>query len=461
MPVHVHPLLKEINELFERQGKKLYLVGGAVRDMLRGKKNHDWDLATDATPAEVGEIFAGGRGPPLGRVVPTGVKHGTVTVFYRGESMEITTFRTEASYSDGRRPDSVSYAATIKEDLARRDFTMNAIALSLPGGQAVDPFGGGADIKAGIIRCVGDALERFSEDGLRPLRAARFAAQLGFALDAGTLAAIPGALDVCAKVSPERVREELDKILLSDRPSRAFLIMEETGLLQLFLGELAACRGVEQKGYHEFDVLDHSLLACDYAAKRGYPLRILMAALLHDIGKPAVREKDPASGIWTFYRHEEVSQAQARELMRRLRYSNAATDSVCHLVKEHMFHYTADWSDAAVRRFVARVGEANLDDLYCLRRADSYAAAAKETPPGFLLDLAQRAARVLEKSRALSLKDLAVSGNDLMGIGIKGGKTMGLILNELLEAVINDPEQNTQERLLAIAGNIARKLEAG
>jgi tRNA nucleotidyltransferase/poly(A) polymerase len=452
--MHIHPLLKEIAALFAARGREVCLVGGAVRDMFRGRAAQDWDLATDAPPEEVIAIFREAR--PRGKVIPTGIKHGTVTAIYRGRSIEITTYRTETAYSDGRRPDSVRYAAGIEEDLSRRDFSMNAIALRLPGGEAADPFGGQADIKSGLIRCVGNAAERFSEDGLRPLRAVRFAAQLDFDLEKNTLAAIPDSLSVCAKVSPERVRDEIDKIIASPRPARAFLLMEKTGLLKLFLPELASCRGVEQKGLHHFDVLDHSLFACDYAARGGYPPETRLAALLHDIGKPLTRAMDD-DGIWTFYRHEAESERIARNILTRLRCPNALIDAVCHLVKQHMFHYTGDWTDAAVRRFIVRVGESNLENLYRLRMADSWAMAQTEPAPECILPLAERVDRVLAQSRALSLKDLAVSGRDLAENGIKPGKTMGIILQELLETVLDDPEQNTREKLLEIAGNINRR----
>ena len=427
-------------------------MGGAVRDMLMGKKIHDWDLAASALPDEVTAIVrkAGGK------VIPTGIKHGTVTVLYKNTSAEVTTFRTESDYTDGRRPDTVSYASTIQEDLSRRDFTMNAIALNLPDGKIVDPFGGEADIKAKIIRCVGNANDRFGEDGLRPLRAVRFAAQLGFKIDENTLSAIPKVLSVCAKVSWERVRDELDKILASYQPSIAFRLMEQTGLLELFLSELSACRNIDQKGFHEFDVLDHSLLACDYAACKNYSHEIRLAALLHDIGKPSVK-KMGEKGVWTFYRHEEKSKFIAQKLMRRLRYSNAVIEKTCHLIKEHMFIYTPDWSNSAVRRFIARVGEPNLDDIYNLRRADVFGFAGKEQNQNYktqscsLFQLIERVDKTLEEGRAFSIKDLAVTGKDLMEIGIPAGKTLGIILKELLETVLDDPEQNTKEKLLTIA----------
>jgi len=452
--ITIHPVLKDVAALFDARGREVCLVGGAVRDMLRGKKAKDWDLATDAPPEEVTDIFRNAK--PRGKVIPTGIKHGTVTVIYKGHNMEVTTYRTEAGYTDGRRPDKVLYASNIEEDLSRRDFTMNAVALRLPNGKKIDPFGGEKDIKAGIIRCVGDPAARFAEDGLRPLRAVRFAAQLSCALDPQTLSAIPGALETCAKVSAERVRDEIEKIILSDKPSRAFLLMEQTGLLNLFLPELAVCRGIEQKGFHRFDVLEHSLLACDYAAEKQYTLEVRLAALLHDIGKVPTRKLDE-SGIWTFYQHENESKKMAHNIMTRLRWPNAIIDSVCHLIKEHMFHYTDDWSDAAVRRFIARVGGENLSMVYRLRRADAYATAVVEPGPDFLLPLADRVEKILEEKQAFSLKDLAVNGNDLIDVGIPPGKTIGIILGELLETVLDDPSQNNRETLLVIAERIRDK----
>jgi tRNA nucleotidyltransferase/poly(A) polymerase len=441
----IHPILKEVAGIFNRGGKQVFLVGGAVRDIMRGKKAHDWDLATDARPEEVIALFR--------KVIPTGIRHGTVTILYRGNTLEATTFRAESGYTDGRRPDRVEYAAAIEEDLSRRDFTMNAMALELPGGRLVDPFGGAEDVRRRIIRCVGKAEERFNEDGLRPLRALRFASQLGFTVDGAALGAIPGALETTAKVSPERVRDELDKILASPRPSAALRLMEQTGLLTLLLPDLAACRGVEQKGYHRFDVLDHSLLACDYAAANGFPLQIALAALFHDIGKPPARKlKD---GVWTFYNHERESARLAGNILRAYRYPNAMILAVVHLIGEHMFCYDDTWTDAAVRRFVIRAGEENLEDLYALRRCDSFGAAGIAPPPALLLPLMRRVEAVLAQSRAFSLKDLAVSGKDLMETGVKPGPGMGIILNELLETVVDDPALNTKEKLLEIAANYA------
>jgi tRNA nucleotidyltransferase/poly(A) polymerase len=354
----------------------------------------------------------------------------------------------------------VEFGVSLEEDLSRRDFTMNAIAYKLPLGPLIDPFGGKEDIGAGLIRCVGKAEERFAEDGLRPLRAARFVSQLDFSLDEAALKAIPGALGLCAKVAAERVRDEIDKIIASPLPSAAFLVMEKTGLLKLILPELAECRGIEQKGFHRFDVLDHSLLACDYGARENYPQALRMAALFHDLGKKAVR-KLGEDGAWTFYRHERESSRLTRSLMLRLRWPTATADHVCHLIEEHMFHYTDDWSDGAVRRFIIRAGEAYLGDLYKLRMADAYATAKQEPDPSSLLPLMRRVETILSVRKALSLKDLAVSGDDLKAAGVQPGKTMGIILGELLEAVIDDPELNTREKLLEIAGKFNERYKSG
>ena len=444
---HIHPAVLEVANIFIHHKKAIYLVGGAVRDIVRGKPAKDWDLATNATPEEVQGMFR--------RVIPTGIKHGTVTIVYKGLSIETTTFRTEASYSDGRRPDRISFANSIEEDLSRRDFTMNALALELPSLRLVDPYKGQEDIRNRIIRCVGNAEERFAEDGLRPLRALRFATQLQFTLDSPTLEAIPSALPITAKVAMERVRDELDKILGSEKPSIAFRLMEKTGMLDLLFPELQNCRGVDQKGFHQFDVLDHLLRSCDAAPKEKKHVRL--AALFHDIGKPVVRAKDDL-GIWTFYHHEDVSEKIARSIMVRFKYPNTTIDQVCHLIAVHMFHYDDCWTDSAVRRFIVKVGETALEDLLDLRRADTWGTTGREPPPDLNQTLQERIKLVLAKDRALSIKDLALNGEDLAQLGIPRGPLMGRILKELLEAVLDDPEQNTKETLSSIAIKLYEKL---
>ena len=447
--ISIHPLLKEIASIFIRQNKQVFLVGGAVRDMFRGKDAQDWDIATDALPEEVISMFS--------KVILTGIKHGTVTIRYKKLSLEITTFRTESDYQDGRRPERVNYTTNIETDLSRRDFTMNAIALSLPDGQKIDPFGGTSDIEKKIIRCVGNPLERFGEDGLRPLRAVRFASQLGFNIEENTLSAIFPSLNITAKVAVERIRDELDKVIASPKPSTAFLLMEKTGMLELLLPELFKCRNVEQKGFHIFDVLDHSFWACDYSARENWNQIVRLASLFHDIGKVDTKAIDSNSGVCTFYQHEKVSSELTKNILLRFRYSNEIIEKVTHLIKEHMFHYEENWTSAAVRRFIIRVGEQNLPDLYRLRMADAFATSGKDIPKNYLLPLIKRVDEICSGEKAFSLKDLKVNGDDLMKIGVKRGPYLGIILKELFETVIDDPSLNTKEKLLEIAGNLNQR----
>ncbi len=439
----IPPDLKDFARVLVDAGFRCYIVGGAVRDGLLGRPVSDYDAATDAPPEEVRRLFR--------RVIPTGIQHGTVTVLWKGRSIETTTFRREAGYSDGRRPDKVEFGASLDEDLERRDFTINAMALEPLSGALVDPHDGRGDLARRLVRAVGDAAERFDEDGLRPLRAIRFASQLGFEIEAATLAAIPAALPRFSGVSAERLRVELEKILLSAEPSRGLRLMERTGMLAVALPELAACRGVEQKGFHRFDVLDHLLASVD-AAPRVLVLRL--AALLHDLGKPATRAEGP-DGVASFHRHEEVSARQAAELLRRLRFPNAVQDEVVHLVRQHMFFYEDGWTDAAVRRFLARVGPANVESLFALRLADAAGTTGAPVDPRSLDPLRRRIERVIAAEEALGLKDLAIGGAELAAIGVPKGPVMGRLLAELLETVLDDPEQNTEERLL----DIARKLK--
>jgi tRNA nucleotidyltransferase (CCA-adding enzyme) len=438
-------IAKDFGAVLLGAGHKAYLVGGATRDMIMGRPASDLDVATDALPSEVIKLYR--------RVVPTGIEHGTVTVLFQGQSIETTTFREESGFTDSRHPDRVSFGKNILADLSRRDFTMNAIACDLADGRLLDPEGGRADIGQGLIRAIGDPLERFAEDGLRPLRAARFAAQLGFRIDGPTKEAIGQRLDHASKVSMERVRDELCKLLMSGQPSLGLIAMEETGLLALFLPELARCRGVSQEGgYHDFDVLGHLYSSVDGAERR---LEIRLAALFHDTGKALTRSLNP-DGSASFHGHERESARIAEEVMTRLRFPLAQTKKVRHLVAEHMFHYTEDWGDAAVRRFVARVGVGELEDLYNLRAADQYGMRGRRPDFDSVAALRERVDSVGAKDAALGVRDLAVGGNDLAAIGVPKGPLMGSILSELLEAVMDDPGLNERERLLDIAGKILK-----
>ncbi|MCR5724560.1 MAG: HD domain-containing protein [Treponema sp.] len=459
--------LKKMNAIFLQNGFEAYLVGGAVRDMILGKTAADWDITTNATPQDVMHMFH--------KVIPTGIAHGTVTVLFMRKQIEVTTYRTEADYSDGRHPDSISYAATIEEDLSRRDFTMNAIAANLSDGSLCDPFDGRTDIKNECIRTVGNPLERFMEDGLRPIRALRFSAQLGFTIEEATYKSIfrDDVQKKIQSISIERFRDEFDKLLASPEPSQGLHAMEETGVMKLFLPELAAGRGATQqdaRGFHEFDVLDHNIYACDGAPRDNLTVRL--AALFHDIGKTYTRtveskqltenEGGGTIEIIHFHGHEQESARMAKEILFRLKYPNAVIDKVCHLISQHMFNYEPTWSDAAVRRFIVRTGLEAMDDLFALRYADIYGMhrchiqADSETVRN-LNTLRERIRKTEQDKTALSLKDLAVNGNDLLALGIPAGKQIGLLLNELFQCVLDDPLMNTKEKLLTVAKNKAMR----
>lgn len=458
--IKIPDILKKMNEIFAQHGYKAYLVGGAVRDMLMGKEPHDWDVTTDATPEQVMSIFR--------KVIPTGIAHGTVTVHFMKNEIEVTTFRTESDYSDGRHPDKVEYTGNIEEDLGRRDFTINAIASYLGDGTITDPFHGRDDIKRKVIRTVGNPLERFSEDGLRPVRAVRFSAQLGFEIERETLKAIsePEILKKTSGISLERFRDELLKLMKAEKPSAGLKLMEDSGILDIFIPEFKKCRGCIQgdfRGYHQFDVLDHLFYACDGAPASKQNVRL--AALFHDIGKPDVKRviPTPQGDQFTFYNHEAKSQQITKEILFRLKFSNAEIANICHLVVNHMFNYTQDWTDAAVRRFLAKIHEENLEDLYDLRLADIYGMnnapvrGQDSRTIALLNELKDRISKETEKNSVLSLKQLAVNGKDLMKNGISAGKDLGFVLNQLLETVLEDPSQNEKEQLIKIALNIYKK----
>ena len=435
--------VRDLSDVFKTAGFQCHLVGGAVRDILMGRPHSDFDIATDALPDRVVTLFR--------RVIPTGIRHGTVTVLFKGMTFEVTTFRTDADYSDGRRPDAVAFQPSIFDDLARRDFTINAMAYDLLADRLNDPHDGQKDLERRLIRAIGDPAERFREDGLRPLRACRIAAQLSFAIDGPTRDAIPGALDVLRRVSAERVRDELLKTLQAPSPSRGLFLMKDTGILGVILPELLEGVGVTQGTLHCYDVFTHSLYACDAAPAPSLLLRL--AALLHDIGKPRVRAVD-AEGRPTFYEHEKVSAAMAEEILSRLKLPNAVVKDVAHLVAHHMFNYQEEWSDAAVRRLIARVGEAKVKDIIALRRADQIGMCrenARAFPEG-LAAFAARVSSVLEAGRAFTVRQMAADGNDIMTrLRLPPGPQVGIILEELLQAVLDDPSLNEREKLLQIA----------
>jgi len=444
--VNIPDEVRAICKQLKARGHEAYVVGGCVRDLLLGKEAADWDVTTDAKPEEVRRIFP--------RVIPTGIQHGTVTVLMNGNPYEVTTFRGEGAYSDGRRPDTVEFVRDITHDLARRDFTVNAIALDPDDERIVDPYEGQKDLARRVIRAVGTPLERFREDGLRVLRAARFTATLEFDLDPETEKAIAPSLDVFQKVSQERVRDEWVKAMKAKKPSRAFDVMRATGILAISCPEMMEGVGMEQNKWHAYDVWRHGMECLDGCP--GDPI-LRIAAMLHDVGKPRSRAFSDKTKDWTFYDHERIGAEIADPICQRLRFSNEERERVVHLVRNHLFHYTSEWNDATVRRFVKRIGKDRLDDLFALNEADVRAKGRDCTPDlAALAALKEHVAKVIAAGDALSLKDLAIGGRDLMTeVGMKPGPAIGRVLAALLDEVLADPAKNTREALLARARELA------
>ena len=437
-PKRVPAAITDLLRRLQRAGHRAYLVGGCVRDLLRGVAVSDWDIATIARPEEVLKIFPS--------AIPTGLKHGTVTVPTDAGPCEVTTFRIEWGYTDARRPDRVEFVADLEADLARRDFTVNAIAWDPLHGEEVDPFGGRDDLSARLLRAVGSPVDRFREDGLRPIRAARFAATLEFDLEPATEAALGEARAEVARVAAERLRDELLKLLGAPRPSRGFEVLRKAGLLAILLPELQASVAVPQNRYHAHDVYFHTLYTVDSAPAEKPIVRL--AALFHDVGKPVTRV-ERENGDATFYNHEFESARLAEEAMTRLRFGRDTMEQVVHLVRYHMFDYRPEWTDAAVRRFVQKVGVDKIADLFDLRIADNVGNGLKTGFPHYLEEFRGRIEGVLAAKAALTLGDLKVDGKDVMReLGLPPGPRVGEVLGWLLEQVVEEPSLNERERLL-------------
>jgi tRNA nucleotidyltransferase (CCA-adding enzyme) len=441
VPEDVHALSATLRSA----GWRVWIVGGCTRDLLLGREVHDWDVATDAQPADVMKLFR--------RVIPTGVQHGTVTVMKGRTGYEVTTLRGEGAYTDGRHPDAVVFVRDLDEDLSRRDFTINAIALDPASGELTDPFGGERDLRARLIRAVGEPERRFNEDGLRLMRAARFAAVLQFDVEPATHAAMASCAAMLEKISAERVRDELLKTLLAPRPSSGIELMVATGLLDHVLPELRSLIGCEQNRYHRYDVFKHTMHVVD--ACRG-DAELRLAALLHDVGKPAVRGVHDKTGDYTFYSHEVAGARMADAVCARLRLSNHQRERVVMLVRNHLVVYEDEWTDAAVRRWVKKVGEGNVEHLLEIARADCAGKGVDAVPQLQNLDrLRARVQQLAAQGLALSVRDLAVGGRDLMQhLGVPPGPAMGEMLQALLDAVIDDPSINTPEQLLDRAATL-------
>ncbi|MBB6479109.1 CCA tRNA nucleotidyltransferase [Spirochaeta isovalerica] len=444
MTIRVSEDLKKIASILNEKGFSCYLVGGAVRNQLLGIEEKDYDLATDALPDDIIRIFR--------KVIPTGIKHGTVTVLFKGEAYEVTTFRVDGKYTDGRRPDSISYTSDINEDLKRRDFTINSIAYDILNEKLIDPNNGLSDLDKKTIRAIGNPDERFQEDGLRPLRACRFAAQLNFDLENETFKAIGRNLDKFRIVSKERIYDELVKTMKARKPSTTFRLLLESGLLEIISPDLTACSGLEQREKHKLDVFEHLITTCDYCPQNDIDLRF--AGLFHDIGKKDALVFN-SEGIPTFHNHEIHSARKAVKIMKNLKFPNKSIQRIEHLIRHHMFNYESIWTDAGVRRFIARVGLDQIDDLLTLQKADMASMWTSDEDYDLLKELKNRIDNLTEKNQAFTIKSLNINGNDLfMDGGIPRSPVMGQILESLLELVLENPDYNDRDFLLARAREI-------
>jgi putative nucleotidyltransferase with HDIG domain len=411
-------------------------VGGCLRDALLGREPVDWDLTTDAPPDRIQSLF------------PRSLyenRFGTVVVRHAGAQYEITAFRRDVSYSDHRHPDSVEFGDSVEEDLGRRDFTVNAMAW---GGRPaetqlfVDPHGGRADLARRLLRAVGDPDRRFHEDALRMVRAVRLAATLDFEVEAETLASIGRNAELARHLSGERIAAELLKLLAAPRPSVGLRLMAETGLLAVIAPDLARQPGIPQNKVGGEDLWDHTLRTVDAAPNRTL---VRLASLLHDIGKPDTL----AEGH--FHGHETVGATMAREFLSNLHAPRALQERVAHLVRNHMFSYQPNWSDAAVRRFIRKVGPGSIDDLLALRAADNEGSGLS-AEAGLLPELERRVRQELDAHVVLGRNQLAVDGNDLRSeLGIQPGRMLGRILDDLTERVIAEPALNDRAILLELA----------
>lgn len=439
--------LLQVCKVLAAAGFEAWLVGGAVRDLIMGQAPHDWDVATNARPEQVQKLFM--------KTIPTGIRHGTITVQLAHGSYEVTTYRGDGSYSDGRRPDAVSFLDSIDKDLSRRDFTINAIAYDPLRGEIRDPFQGVSDIKSGMIRAVGNPLQRFSEDGIRCLRAARFAATLGFDIELQTAKAIRPSLSSYKLVSHERIRDEWLKAMRAVTPSRAFQVMLDHGLLSHTVPEFLDMVGCKQNRYHEYDVWGHSIRVMDALSPTDPILRL--AGLLHDVAKPKTKCFDAEKQDYTFLGHDELGAEMTAAILDRLHFQSVERERVCHLVNHHMLHYSPQWQDKAVRRWVTKVRPANIESLFALAKADIIGKGNAKTQMDIgVIDSFRERIMLLESHQQtpVGVKSLAINGNDLMKIGIPQGPMIGQILQALLDSVIDDPSLNRKDVLLDKAKSI-------
>lgn len=415
-------------------GFEAYAVGGCVRDSVLAKKPNDWDITTSAKPEEIKRLFR--------RTVDTGIEHGTVTVLLGKDSFEVTTYRVDGAYEDSRHPKEVTFTASLKEDLQRRDFTMNAMAYN-DEMRLVDPFGGMKDLNHHLIRCVGNPMERFSEDALRMLRAVRFSAQLGFPIEPETAKAIRTLAPNLAQISAERIQAELVKLLVSDHPE-CIMDAYELGITKIILPEWDEMVGVSQNTpHHIYDVAKHTVEALKNV-KNDKILRLVM--LFHDMGKPLMKTTDE-DGREHFKGHALISQEIARTVMRRLKFDNDTIKNVTRLVSYH--DYRIEATDKNVRRAMNRIGVELFPYYLAVRLADVKAQSAYRRREKIenIIGMREQYQKALLENQCVSLRTLAVNGADLLRMGMQPGREIGSMLNELLEKVIDEPEFNKKELL--------------
>ena len=433
LPDKVHNIINTLEEA----GYEAYAVGGCVRDSILGREPDDWDITTSAKPEETKHLFP--------RTVDTGIKHGTVTVLLEGEGFEVTTYRIDGTYEDGRHPTEVTFTANLKEDLRRRDFTINAMAYNDRSG-LVDLYGGLADMENRVIRCVGDAGERFDEDALRMLRAVRFSAQLGYRIDEATGEAVRALAPNLQKISAERIQAELVKLVTSPHPDylrNAY----ELGITAQILPEFDLCMETPQRHKHHcYDVGEH-ILHSMLGVEADKVLRLGM--LFHDIGKPQTLTIDP-DGTTHNKKHPFEGEKITRKVMRRLKFDNDTTDKVTKLVLYH--DYDIAPTEAGVRRAVNRIGEDIFPMIFTVRRADIAAQSdyMREEKLAKVAHIEKLYREILARRDAVTVKDLAISGNDLIAEGMPPGRQIGETLSALLERVLDDPSLNTKEILLKL-----------
>ncbi len=433
MPDKVHKII----EVLETAGYEAYAVGGCVRDSILGREPNDWDITTSAKPEETKSLFA--------RTIDTGIKHGTVTVMLDKEGFEVTTYRIDGIYEDSRHPKEVTFTVSLEEDLKRRDFTVNAMAFNERTG-LVDIFGGLADIEQGIIRCVGNAEERFTEDALRMLRAVRFSAQLGYEIEEKTKQAIRRLASNLKRISAERIQAELVKLVTSPHPDY-LRTAYETGITKHILPEFDICMETNQNNpHHCYNVGEHILHSMQETA----PDKVLrLGMLFHDIAKPQTLSIDD-EGITHNKGHAELGEKMTKQILRRLKFDNDTIDKVSKIVLYH--DQEVGLTPSGVRRAVNRMGEEIFTMLFAVQYADVLAQSdyLREEKLQKLTYKKEIYQGICQRKECLSLKDLAVTGSDLIALGIPAGRQIGVILNELLDIVLEEPARNTREELLRI-----------